>query len=177
MSETTSPKRTRMGQWSRGVSGNPSGRPLGSRNRSTLLLEQLLRDQQEALVGKAIELALKGNPVALRLCLERLHPALKERCIELPLPEVTDIAQATVAVSAILTGVGRGQITPGEGAVLAGIVETQKRLLEAESTEQTRQELAEQSMKMAADLDSELRSYRDSSQPPASAEAPPASPQ
>ena len=34
--------RTKQGKFKKGTSGNPSGRPIGSRNRATLLAEQLL---------------------------------------------------------------------------------------------------------------------------------------
>ena len=57
--------------------------------------------------------------------------APKERRIDRTLPEVRNAEEATAALSTIMTGVGEGQITPGEGAVLAEIVETQQRLVEA----------------------------------------------
>src|ERR1019366_9049807 len=109
-------KRISNGQWARGASGNPAGRPVGSRNQSTVFVEQLLLPHQEALVEKTIELALKGDPFALRLCLERLYPVPKERRIDLPLPEVRNAAEATAALSTILTGVGEGQIPPARGS-------------------------------------------------------------
>jgi hypothetical protein len=37
-----------------------------------LLLQQLLDDEGEGLVRKAIELALAGDPTALRLCIDPL---------------------------------------------------------------------------------------------------------
>src|ERR1700693_659671 len=55
-----------------GASGNPDGRPKGSRNKSTLALEALLDGQAEALTQKAVELALAGDITALRLCLDRI---------------------------------------------------------------------------------------------------------
>ena len=56
-----------------GQSGNPSGRPRGSRNATTLALEALLDGQAEALTQKAIDLALTGDMAALRLCLDRIR--------------------------------------------------------------------------------------------------------
>ena len=41
-----------------GQSGNPAGRPKGSRNRSTLALEAIFEAEAEAITRKAIELAL-----------------------------------------------------------------------------------------------------------------------
>src|SRR5215475_9848913 len=62
-----------------GVSGNPAGRPKGARNKSTLAAEALLDGEAEALTRKAVEMALGGDTVALRLCLERLVPPRKDR--------------------------------------------------------------------------------------------------
>ena len=53
----------------KGESGNPDGRPKGSRNATTLALEILLDGQAAALTQKAIDLALTGEMAALRLCL------------------------------------------------------------------------------------------------------------
>lgn len=78
------------GQYSKGTSGNPAGRPAGSRNKSTLLSEEMLEGQAAAIVQKAIDLALKGDTTALRLCLERISSPRKERLIELPLPVITE---------------------------------------------------------------------------------------
>jgi hypothetical protein len=54
------------------------------------------------------------------------------------------------AVSTILTRIGDGEITPGEGAVLAGIVETQTRLVDAQQAEQSRNEAGQQGMALEA---------------------------
>ena len=60
----------------KGQSGNPSGRPKGVKDKRTELRE-LLEPHAEALVKKAVDLALMGDTSALRLCLERIIPAVK----------------------------------------------------------------------------------------------------
>ena len=50
-----------------GQSGNPKGKPKGARNRAPLAAEVLLDGEAEALTRKAIELALAGDTVALRI--------------------------------------------------------------------------------------------------------------
>ena len=54
-----------------GQSGNPAGRPKGARNRTTLAMQALLEGEAESLTRKAIEMAQEGDPVALRMCLDR----------------------------------------------------------------------------------------------------------
>src|ERR1017187_10628489 len=117
-------KRQTDGRWPLGSSGNAAGRPIGSRNKSTLYLEELMSSDGEALVQKAKELALEGDTTALRLCLERICPPRKERTINLELPVVRDGQGHSAVVSAILRAVGDGHITPGEGESLVRMVET-----------------------------------------------------
>jgi hypothetical protein len=61
----------------KGESGNPAGRPRGARNRATLLMENLLADDAEAIGRKAVEMAKGGDMAAIRLCMDRLAPARK----------------------------------------------------------------------------------------------------
>ena len=56
---------------------NP-GRPAGSRHKYVLAIQNLLDGETEALGRKAIDLALEGDTVALRLCLERIAPPRKD---------------------------------------------------------------------------------------------------
>ena len=66
-------------RWRKGQSGNPNGRPMGSRHRATLLAENLLDGQTEELLQKTIDLALAGDPTAMRLCIERIIAPRRDR--------------------------------------------------------------------------------------------------
>src|SRR5215211_737744 len=116
-SENTEPKqRPRLFQ--PGQSGNPSGRPPGSRNKTTLALDALLDGEAEALTRKAIELAKAGDMVALRLCLDRICPPRKDRPVRFDLPTLKTAADAVEAASAIIGAVSHGDLTPSEAAEL-----------------------------------------------------------
>lgn len=64
-----------MARYKKGQSGNPSGRPKGTKDSRTALRE-LLKPHAPALVKKAVDQALEGDAQALRLCLDRLIPAM-----------------------------------------------------------------------------------------------------
>ena len=116
MTETTGGKQAQG--FKPGQSGNPAGRLKGARNKTTLAVEALLDGEAEALTRKAIEKALEGDSVALRLCLERIIPARRERATHFDMPMLAEAADARKAMGAIVAAVAEGELTPGEGAIL-----------------------------------------------------------
>jgi uncharacterized protein DUF5681 len=58
--------------------GNP-GRPPGSKNKTTQLMEQLAEGQAEQLVQKVLKLANAGDIACLRMVLDRIWPPRKGR--------------------------------------------------------------------------------------------------
>jgi hypothetical protein len=114
-----------------GQSGNPNGRPKGSRNATTLALESLLDGQAKALTQKAIDLALTGDLTALRICLDRILPPRKDRPLTFHFPAITNAAEAAKTMSAILAAVASGEITPTEAAEIGKLVDSYVRAVEA----------------------------------------------
>lgn len=121
-----------------GQSGNPKGRPKGSRNRTTLAVQALLEGEAESLSRVAIEKALSGDMTALRLCLERVCPVPKDRPLEagaIRLPKLT--ADNLDKVSAtILRAVTSGKITPQEAQSLSALLESHRRVVETVALEE-----------------------------------------
>lgn len=77
-SPRSSNKRTKKGTFAAGQSGNPSGRPLGAKNRITLLrqaieleLREFAAPQMRAVLAKAFELALDGDRTMIKLLVEQ----------------------------------------------------------------------------------------------------------
>ena len=110
-------------RFQKGRSGNPNGRPKGSRNAATLAVEALLDGQAEALTQKAIQMALAGDPVALRLCLDRIYPARKDRPVTFPLPPITSARDAADLMASIMKAVATGHITPSEAAEIGKVID------------------------------------------------------
>jgi hypothetical protein len=119
--------RTERGTFAR---GNP-GKPRGARHRTTLAVEVLLDGEAEKLTRKAVEMALGGDTVALRMCLDRIAPARKDRPVAFPLPAIASAGDAVRASGAIVAGVASGELTPSEAAELARVVDAYTRILVA----------------------------------------------
>lgn len=88
------------------------------------------------LTRAAVELALQGNVQALKLCLERICPARKERPLSLALPEVEGAADLSRLTAAILGAVARGELETGQAAALASLVTAHGKALELTELEQ-----------------------------------------
>jgi Family of unknown function (DUF5681) len=116
-------KKQRGKQFAPGASGNPDGRPKGSRNKSTLALEALLDGQAQALTQKAVDLALAGDITALRLCLDRILPARRDRPVSFEMVPINTASDAKAASAALLQAVAAGILTPSEGSEIGKLVE------------------------------------------------------
>ena len=122
------------------TSGN-CGRPKGARNKKTLAIESLLKGQAEALTQTAISKALEGDGLALRLCMERIAPAPKDKSVSFPLHEMNDAMDTSKAASSVLTAVSEGELTPIEGTRIMGLIDSYRRTLELTEIEERLQAL------------------------------------
>jgi len=113
-----------------GKSGNPLGRPKGSRNKTTMAVEALLEGDAEGIARKAVEKALEGDMAALRLCLERLLPPRRDRPVTFELPKIENVNDLVIASSAILKACAAGTLSPGEALEVMGLVSSHVRVLE-----------------------------------------------
>ena len=103
-------------------SGNP-GRPLGSKNKVTQILEQLAEEQAEQLVQKALELAQAGDVSYLKMLLDRLWPARKAPPINVPMPPINSSQDVFPAIASIWTAIREGRLTPDEVTALSIVIE------------------------------------------------------
>ena len=123
-------KKQRGKPFEKGQSGNPNGRPKGTRNKTTLAMEALLDGEAEEITRKAIEKAKAGDMVAIRLCLERTISAVKSRPIEIDLPPVETSKDITAAHGVVIAAMGRGEITPDDARAIADVLEARRRAIE-----------------------------------------------
>jgi hypothetical protein len=123
---TRQPHGIEQGEWNMryqpGQSGNPAGRPRGLRNKRTILAEKLLEDHAGEVTTAAIDLAKAGDPVAVRVCMDRVAPRLRHGPLDFPLPELVTLADVPVAYNAIGQGLACGELDPVQTALLMKIV-------------------------------------------------------
>src|SRR6266404_9435776 len=117
-------------QFQKGQSGNPAGRPRGSRNKATLAAEALLEGELERLTRETIDRAMDGDPLLLRLCITRLMPAPRGRRVQLALAAGGDMENIAASLEATVRAVAEGVISPLEATDLAEVIELQRRTIE-----------------------------------------------
>jgi len=95
----------------------------------------LLDGEAESLTRQAVTMALGGDVVALRLCLERIAPPRRDVPVVFALPAMQSAADAATAAAAVLGAVAGADLTPTEGATIMGLVEVYRRTLETTELE------------------------------------------
>ena len=132
MPETTAPK---QGRFKPGQSGNPAGRPRGSRHATTVAIEALLDGDAETITRKAIEAAKGGDMVAIRLVMDRICPPRKTRPVHIELPPIADAHGVADAQQEVLNAVAKGELLLDEAQALCGLLEARRKALETQELE------------------------------------------
>jgi hypothetical protein len=128
-------RRGQRGTFAKGQSGNPTGRPRGSRNKVTVMIETMLEGQAERLTQALIERALEGSTAAMDLIFARLAPVRKERTIEVEMPALKTMSDVVVAYDSVIDAATSGAISVGEAQGLASLLEMKRRAVETAELE------------------------------------------
>lgn len=134
-------ERNEGGQFFKGQSGNPVGREPGTRNRATVLAEQLFDGASGALANKAVQMALEGDAAALRLCVGRIIAPRRHRPTSFTLPALNTAADCAPAIAAIAAAASDGALSSAEAAEFSQVVDAFLRALEAGEIEARLQRL------------------------------------
>jgi hypothetical protein len=123
-------------RFQKGQSGNPAGRPRGSRNKPATVLEKIVAREGQAIVEAAIELAKKGDSTPLRMFIDRLLPQRRHEPVRFKLRPIETPADTVTALADISAGVGDGLLAPSEAAELGKVVDQFVRALTARGYEE-----------------------------------------
>jgi hypothetical protein len=110
-------------RFQKSVSGNPAGRPRGSRNKSNILLQKISNEDAQAIMDTATALAKQGNVAAMRLCVQLFRPLRRAEPVTCDLPILKTPADVLAAMQIIVADVAAGELTPAEGADLAKLAD------------------------------------------------------
>lgn len=127
----------------KGQSGNPHGRPRGSRNKTTLAVESLLDGQAEALTQKAVDMAMEGDIQALRICMDRIAPPRKDSPIYFDIPKLEGAADIVTATRAVVEAAAGGHLTLSETSELSKIIQSFGKAVETADLEERIRRLEE----------------------------------
>lgn len=116
------------------TAGN-AGKPRGTRHKATQAVLALLEGQAQALTQRAVELALAGDSMALRLCLDRLAPPRRDSPVQFAMPRMASAYDAAEAAGAVLQAASNGELTPIEAMQIMGLVDIYRRTLEVTELE------------------------------------------
>ncbi|MDA8190919.1 MAG: DUF5681 domain-containing protein [Gammaproteobacteria bacterium] len=129
MTDKTGPKE-KPWRFKRGQSGNPKGRPRGSRNTALVALDKIGEDAAQGLLQTVIAKALNGDMGAARILLDRVWPVRKGRPVVFDAPSIQSAHDIVRAIDHILTATAAGQLTIEEAAGLTTIIEAQRKAIE-----------------------------------------------
>lgn len=127
-----------------GQSGNPGGRPRGSRNKATALMQgvssSISADDFSEIIGKLKAQALNGDTAAAKLILPRYKATLQPVRFDL------DTSSPVAMCDSILGAVATGKLPADVGAHLTGMIADR---LKVEELSEMREQLAALAEQMA----------------------------
>jgi hypothetical protein len=116
-----------LGRFTKGRSGNPTGRPPGIEDKR-VALRSLLDPHAPKLIQKVVAKALKGDMAALRICMDRLVAPLRAK--DTPVRLETFHGTLADRGRSVLDTLGRGDISPDEAGAIMQAVSAHARIVE-----------------------------------------------
>ena len=121
-----------------------AGKPKGARHRMTVMAEQMMTHEAEAVVKAVIDAARGGDMTAAKIILDRIAPVPKGRRLEMDLPAIDTPADVSAALNATISAMAGGLITPDEASTVSGVLAEKRRALEVGDIEERVRKLEQQ---------------------------------
>ncbi len=106
------------------------GRPKGSHNKAKSPGQSLFDEYAPHVIRKCISQALQGEPIPMRICMDRISPARFNELIRISLPSIKIAGDVHKAAEKVTQAVGRGRITPTEGGKMMSILASRANIIE-----------------------------------------------
>lgn len=125
----------RPGTWRKGESGNPAGKPPGTRKRITRALEAQIADAAPDLLASVIAEGRNDWRPALELL--KIIGLNKRTVVEaLDLPKMENASDILAGQRHIIEQVASGEMSAEEGAALSALLDRQRQAIEGADMEQ-----------------------------------------
>lgn len=128
-----------MPKYTKGFSGNMAGRPAGIPDKRTRL-RKLLEPHAAELIAKLVELAKEGEPNAMKLCIDRLIPRIKDEPLSIGMLNGS-LSEKSQAVLSLMT---QGELSPSEAEPLLNAISSIARVIETDELTNRIEKLEEQ---------------------------------
>lgn len=112
-----------------GQSGNPKGKPKGSKDKRTAYRE-LFENESEGLIQKVIDLARSGDTTCLKMCIDRIVSPYRARDQKIKLDDLT--GSLTEKGEKIIEAMGQGEVSPSDASSMLTALAAQVKILEVD---------------------------------------------
>ena len=129
-----------MAKFKKGVSGNPSGKPKGAKDKRTAL-RAMLEPHAESLVKTVVDKALDGDTTALRLCIDRLMPALRAKDEPVVIDGLSGTATLVEQGQSVINALSNGKVSPADASTLMSAISAQAKITEIDELDRRVTEL------------------------------------
>jgi hypothetical protein len=103
---------------------------VGTRWRSTELVEGIMREGGESVARAIVVAARGGDMTAAKVVIDRLAPAPRGRFLQINVPKIEMPADALPLMAGVLDTMAKGELTPHEASDLSSVVQTYLKVLE-----------------------------------------------
>jgi hypothetical protein len=108
------------------------GRPRGSRNKKTLLIQGLLEEHAPALMRKSLLLALQGDTQLLRVFLDHLLPRAQDSPVKMGRLPMNTTEELLESHETVMKKLASGELTPTEARQMVAMLEIRRQLIETQ---------------------------------------------
>jgi len=120
------------GRFKKGISGNSTGRPKGSRNKTTMMAQALFDEEADKIVRKVIELGLQEDfwP-ALKASLDRILPPVKSTPLAFEMPPLQTLDDLVGCYREVIDAFSRGDLTADDSRMMHDLLDGTRRAMAA----------------------------------------------
>ena len=123
------PRRGPGRRFSAGQSGNPAGKPAGTRHAALVALDAIGQAEAAGVLKAVVEAAQTGDMRAAEIILRRAWPERKGRPLVFELPPMETAEDLVKAMGAISAAMASGTLTTEEAAAAASVLDAHRSAL------------------------------------------------